>query len=156
MTPRLQPGDKRMWTALRVFFELREGTVLQIPFREASKVFTRFSYGVLLLSYTGIGLAVGRKSRTSSETTDTGACYDPIKCGGPFFDQLHHANGDRAVWLSAYSGYPSRYRGGYFKPERHPFSDCRIVQGWCFCALCTVSHNFQKKKKRSAASYRCH
>ncbi|KZT28945.1 hypothetical protein NEOLEDRAFT_1057065 [Neolentinus lepideus HHB14362 ss-1] len=33
----LRPGDKRMWTALKVFVELREGTTLHIPFRESSK-----------------------------------------------------------------------------------------------------------------------
>jgi hypothetical protein len=39
VTPLLRPGDKRMWTALRVFVELRGGTTLQLPFREASKVY---------------------------------------------------------------------------------------------------------------------
>ncbi|KAH7927135.1 hypothetical protein BV22DRAFT_1193843 [Leucogyrophana mollusca] len=33
----LKPGDKRTWTALKVFVELREETSLDIPFREASK-----------------------------------------------------------------------------------------------------------------------
>lgn len=41
--PRLKPGDTRKWAALRVFVEMREGVVLQIPFRESSKVCT-FSY----------------------------------------------------------------------------------------------------------------
>ncbi|KAF7288717.1 hypothetical protein HMN09_01377700 [Mycena chlorophos] len=36
-TPRLKPGDKRLWTALQVFVELRDDTTLYIPFREASK-----------------------------------------------------------------------------------------------------------------------
>lgn len=36
--PRLKPGDMRMWTTLKVFVELRNGTTLQIPFRESSKV----------------------------------------------------------------------------------------------------------------------
>ncbi|KAF7315604.1 hypothetical protein MIND_00075800 [Mycena indigotica] len=36
-TPRLKPGDKRVWTALQVFVELRDDTTLYIPFREASK-----------------------------------------------------------------------------------------------------------------------
>ncbi|KAJ7072266.1 hypothetical protein C8F01DRAFT_1205872 [Mycena amicta] len=36
-TPRLKPGDKRTWTALQVFIELRDDTTLYIPFREASK-----------------------------------------------------------------------------------------------------------------------
>lgn len=35
---RLKPGDKRIWTALNVFVELRNETVLHIPFREASQV----------------------------------------------------------------------------------------------------------------------
>jgi hypothetical protein len=33
----LKPGDKRTWTALKVFIELREATTLVIPFRESSK-----------------------------------------------------------------------------------------------------------------------
>ncbi|TFK54421.1 hypothetical protein OE88DRAFT_1676060 [Heliocybe sulcata] len=33
----LRPGDKRIWTALKVFIELRGGTTLHIPFRESSK-----------------------------------------------------------------------------------------------------------------------
>ncbi|RDX54978.1 hypothetical protein OH76DRAFT_1397305 [Lentinus brumalis] len=36
-TPRLKPGDMRMWTGLKVFIELRDGVTLQLPFREASK-----------------------------------------------------------------------------------------------------------------------
>lgn len=35
---RLRPGDKRTWTAMKVFVELRDETVLYIPFREPSKV----------------------------------------------------------------------------------------------------------------------
>ncbi|KAG2150597.1 hypothetical protein DEU56DRAFT_37144 [Suillus clintonianus] len=33
----LRPGDKRTWTAMKVFFELRDKTVLYVPFREPSK-----------------------------------------------------------------------------------------------------------------------
>ncbi|KAF8271516.1 hypothetical protein EI94DRAFT_1770350 [Lactarius quietus] len=36
-TRRLLPGDNRLWTAMRIFVELRGGTTLHIPFREASK-----------------------------------------------------------------------------------------------------------------------
>ncbi|KAG6849567.1 hypothetical protein H0H93_007348 [Arthromyces matolae] len=36
-TTPLKPGDKRLWTAMRVFVELRDNTVLHIPFREPSK-----------------------------------------------------------------------------------------------------------------------
>ncbi|EAU91786.1 hypothetical protein CC1G_04554 [Coprinopsis cinerea okayama7 len=36
-TTRLKPGDKRLWTALQVFIELRDETTLHIPFRESSK-----------------------------------------------------------------------------------------------------------------------
>ncbi|KAF9012385.1 hypothetical protein BDQ17DRAFT_1496756 [Cyathus striatus] len=36
-TPRLSPGEKRTWTALQVFVELRDETTLHIPFRESSK-----------------------------------------------------------------------------------------------------------------------
>ncbi|THH30793.1 hypothetical protein EUX98_g3395 [Antrodiella citrinella] len=35
--PRLKPGDTRKWAALRMFVEMREGVVLQLPFREPSK-----------------------------------------------------------------------------------------------------------------------
>ena len=38
LTPRLRPGDSRVWPSLKVFVELRDTTALQIPFREASKV----------------------------------------------------------------------------------------------------------------------
>ncbi|KAI0663325.1 hypothetical protein C8Q70DRAFT_1102776 [Cubamyces menziesii] len=36
-TPRLKPGDMRMWTGMKVFIELRDGVTLQLPFREPSK-----------------------------------------------------------------------------------------------------------------------
>lgn len=36
-TAKLNPGDKRIWTSLRVFIELRDSTMLHIPFREPSK-----------------------------------------------------------------------------------------------------------------------
>lgn len=42
-TERLEPGDKRLWTAFRIFVELRVDTALHIPFREASKVFIHSS-----------------------------------------------------------------------------------------------------------------
>ncbi|KAI0074167.1 hypothetical protein K474DRAFT_1774197 [Panus rudis PR-1116 ss-1] len=35
--PPLKPGDERVWTHFKLFIELREGVVLQVPFREASK-----------------------------------------------------------------------------------------------------------------------
>jgi len=34
----VEPGDKRIWTALQIFVELRNETTLLIPFREISKV----------------------------------------------------------------------------------------------------------------------
>ncbi|KAG5639402.1 hypothetical protein H0H81_002934 [Sphagnurus paluster] len=37
ITNPLKPGDKRLWTAMRIFVELRENTALYIPFREPSK-----------------------------------------------------------------------------------------------------------------------
>ncbi|KAF8973209.1 hypothetical protein BDZ97DRAFT_665381 [Flammula alnicola] len=37
VTPQLKPGDKRVWTSLQVFVELRGETSLYIPFREPSK-----------------------------------------------------------------------------------------------------------------------
>lgn len=37
-TDRLRPGDTRVWTAMKVFVELRDDTTLHLPFREASKV----------------------------------------------------------------------------------------------------------------------
>ncbi|KAI0743929.1 hypothetical protein C8Q80DRAFT_1355680 [Daedaleopsis nitida] len=36
-TPRLKPGDMRIWTGLKIFIELRDGVTLQLPFRESSK-----------------------------------------------------------------------------------------------------------------------
>ncbi|KAA1471307.1 hypothetical protein DENSPDRAFT_799140 [Dentipellis sp. KUC8613] len=36
-TTPLKPGDKRVWTTMRIFVELRGGTTVYIPFREASK-----------------------------------------------------------------------------------------------------------------------
>ena len=36
-TPRLRPGDNRLWTSMKIFIEFRGGTTLNIPFREASK-----------------------------------------------------------------------------------------------------------------------
>ncbi|KAL0573201.1 Macrophage colony-stimulating factor 1 receptor [Marasmius crinis-equi] len=36
-TPRLQPGDQRLWSAMKVFIEFKEDVQLHIPFREASK-----------------------------------------------------------------------------------------------------------------------
>ncbi|KAK7053326.1 Macrophage colony-stimulating factor 1 receptor [Paramarasmius palmivorus] len=36
-TTRLEPGDQRLWTALKVFIEFRDQVDLHIPFREASK-----------------------------------------------------------------------------------------------------------------------
>ncbi|TFY79696.1 hypothetical protein EWM64_g4317 [Hericium alpestre] len=36
-TTYLKPGDRRMWTALHMFVELRNGTTLYMPFREVSK-----------------------------------------------------------------------------------------------------------------------
>ena len=38
VSKRLSPGDKRTWTAMKVFVELRDETVLYVPFREPSKV----------------------------------------------------------------------------------------------------------------------
>ena len=37
VSQRLKPGDRRIWTAMKIFVELRESTTLNIPFREASK-----------------------------------------------------------------------------------------------------------------------
>lgn len=42
-TTPLRPGDPRVWTCLKVLVELRDGVMLQIPFREPSKV--RCLYG---------------------------------------------------------------------------------------------------------------
>ena len=38
ISPQLKPGDKRVWSALKVLVELRDETSLHIPFREPSKV----------------------------------------------------------------------------------------------------------------------
>ncbi|KAG8213869.1 hypothetical protein J3R82DRAFT_10613 [Butyriboletus roseoflavus] len=37
VSQRLKPGDKRIWTAMKIFLELRDETTLDLPFREASK-----------------------------------------------------------------------------------------------------------------------
>ncbi|TFK25683.1 hypothetical protein FA15DRAFT_334222 [Coprinopsis marcescibilis] len=37
VTPRLKPGDKRLWTSLQMFIELRGDTTVHVPFREPSK-----------------------------------------------------------------------------------------------------------------------
>lgn len=37
-TTPLRPGDPRVWTCMKVLVELRDGVMLQIPFREPSKV----------------------------------------------------------------------------------------------------------------------
>ncbi|KAI6157760.1 hypothetical protein BKA82DRAFT_130576 [Pisolithus tinctorius] len=37
VSQRLKPGDKRIWTAMKVFIELRGETSLTVPFREGSK-----------------------------------------------------------------------------------------------------------------------
>lgn len=37
VSQRLRPGDKRIWTAMKIFVELREETTLNVPFREPSK-----------------------------------------------------------------------------------------------------------------------
>jgi hypothetical protein len=47
-TPYLQPGDQRLWTALKVFIELRDETTLHIPFREASKVNDPFRHASVM------------------------------------------------------------------------------------------------------------
>lgn len=53
-TPRLRPGDTRVWPSLKVFVELRDATTLQIPFREASKVIYVFTHpGDGSLTYAG-------------------------------------------------------------------------------------------------------
>ena len=59
VTPKLNPGDKRVWTALHIFLELRDETTLHIPFREASKVIESSSF--LTIQSLGFiaGLAMG-------------------------------------------------------------------------------------------------
>lgn len=37
VTERLRPGDKRVWSSLNIFIELRDETSLHVPFREPSK-----------------------------------------------------------------------------------------------------------------------
>jgi hypothetical protein len=49
-TPYLQPGDQRLWTALKIFIELRDETTLHIPFREASKVSSSWQHASAILS----------------------------------------------------------------------------------------------------------
>lgn len=69
---RLQPGDKRVWTAMHVFIELRDETTLHIPFREASKVGSIFYFiFVLFLLILHTGLAMGWTCRRSATTAQT-------------------------------------------------------------------------------------
>lgn len=42
----VEPGDKRIWTTLQIFVELRNETTLLIPFREASKVCQILSFSI--------------------------------------------------------------------------------------------------------------
>jgi hypothetical protein len=49
VTHHLKPGDKRVWTALKIFVELRDETSLHIPFREPSKVLSRFPDRISLI-----------------------------------------------------------------------------------------------------------
>ncbi|KAG6911117.1 hypothetical protein DXG01_003857 [Tephrocybe rancida] len=54
-TTPLKPGDKRLWTAMQIFVELRDNTVLHIPFREPSKACSYF----LLHSFTTLTRRIG-------------------------------------------------------------------------------------------------
>lgn len=49
VTHHLKPGDKRVWTALKIFVELRDEASLHIPFREPSKVLSRFPDRISLI-----------------------------------------------------------------------------------------------------------
>jgi len=74
-TPRLRPGDTRVWPSLKVFVELRDTTALQIPFREASKV-----------EYTLSRLDAGLLTPTGR----TGNGTDKSSTGGHGNAKLHH------------------------------------------------------------------
>lgn len=69
VTASLSPGDKRIWTALRMFIELRGGTTLQIPFREASKVFLLF---LVCLAHTLQWRRIGNGMERQRFTRDSG------------------------------------------------------------------------------------
>jgi hypothetical protein len=65
---RLEPGDKRLWTSLNIFVELRDDTTLYIPFREASKVSHIYGFPPLYAfpDPRNVELAVGWKSLSLS------------------------------------------------------------------------------------------
>lgn len=101
LSPRLKPGDKRMWTALQVFVELRDLTTLSIPFREASKARTFcciFCFSIQINpSFTGLDM--GRESARFAKTPETRTRLYKCCGGRSFLHQLYHANGGRFCWI---------------------------------------------------------
>ena len=67
-SPKPLPGDKRTWTSLRMFIELRHETTLHIPFREASKVL-QWIISLQQRLTRLLGLAMGWIGRDSSSTS---------------------------------------------------------------------------------------
>lgn len=59
------PGEKRIWTCLKIFIELRDQTTLHIPFRESSKVCGAHKDDHF--SKSSIGLAVGWVNQSSKK-----------------------------------------------------------------------------------------
>jgi hypothetical protein len=93
-SPHLKPGDKRVWTAMQVFIELRDDTTLHIPFREASKViFLAVEPDIFLVGLSE--LAMGWTDKCSTTTQETRTCFDPCDGRGSIFYQLHRANGGK-------------------------------------------------------------
>lgn len=94
-TPRLRPGDTRVWPSLKVFVELRDTTTLQIPFREASKVRYTLRTPALVHSSPPVGLAMGRTGRIP-EAAETRSRLPFPQSWRELDDQLHFAHGDWA------------------------------------------------------------
>lgn len=78
----VEPGDKRIWTALQIFVELRNETTLHIPFREASKVCLLLLDSLISLIFDclPIGLAMGWSIRGAKKVPSEGASI-PQHCG---------------------------------------------------------------------------
>jgi hypothetical protein len=93
----LEPGNKRIWTALQIFVELRDETTMHIPFREASKVHILPHLRVPLTLFAG--LAMGWFRRESEEISSEGASVIE-HCGWrSFVNQLLDARCRRLRWV---------------------------------------------------------
>jgi hypothetical protein len=91
-TRRLSPGDNRLWTAMRIFVELRGGTTLHIPFREASKVTLRLKGANCTHAIHVPELAMGW-SRQCPSTAHARGRFSQHSSRRRFYHQLRDAHG---------------------------------------------------------------